>query len=368
MKNENRLVIEKSYAIRPESNGMTVYDKKKHKFFFFEGLTTEDVHREVPALDCAGFTAFMKVHEDRMTVNIRTDRPLYIGWQLSAECNLDCIYCFADTTLHQGNTTDIADVAKSILALEPVCVGLSGGEPTLNRKLPEIMELFKGRADCILNTNGTTPLLQHLVPQLKETGTLVRISIDSTSNSVQNALRPVKGNRALDFDQMRLIRKSVEMLLDADVPLEIHTVVSTRNMNNLEQTAEDLIAMGVRRWHLYRMDPSPKCADIYESIRVDHEEIAVCHQKLLEKYGSKLDITAATDVRAGSRERAILLIDSNGRFMVKGKNQAVIYVGRDPKAPTKEELVETMDFEVHKRCYYMNYVYQACTEKTASTR
>ena len=35
MKNENRLVIEKSYAIRPESNGMTVYDKKKHKFFFF---------------------------------------------------------------------------------------------------------------------------------------------------------------------------------------------------------------------------------------------------------------------------------------------------------------------------------------------
>ena len=209
MKNESRLVIEKSYAIRPESNGMTVYDKKKHKFFFFEGLTAEDVHREVPALDCAGFTAFMKAHEDCMTVNIRTDRPLYIGWQLSAECNLDCIYCFADTTLHQGNTTDIADVAKSILALEPACVGLSGGEPTLNHKLPEIMELFKDRADCILNTNGTTPLLQHIVPQLKETGTLVRISIDSTINSVQNALRPVKGHRALDFDQMRLIRRSV---------------------------------------------------------------------------------------------------------------------------------------------------------------
>ena len=105
--------------------------------------------------------------------------------------------------------------------------------------------------------------------------------------------------------------------------------------------------------------PSPKCADIYESIRVDHKEIAVCHRKLLEKYGGKLDITAAADVRTGSRERAILLIDSNGRFMVKGKNQAVIYVGRDPKAPTKEELLETMDFEVHKRCYYMNYAYQA---------
>jgi len=68
MKNENRLVIEKNYAIRPEPNGMTVYDKKKHKFFFFEGLTTEDVHREVPALDCAGFTAFMKAHEDRILV------------------------------------------------------------------------------------------------------------------------------------------------------------------------------------------------------------------------------------------------------------------------------------------------------------
>ena len=64
---------------------------------------------------------------------------------------------------------------------------------------------------------------------------------------------------------------------------------------------EDLMAMGVRRWHLYRMDPSPKCADIYESIRVDHQEIAVCHRKLLEKYGSKLDITAAADVRTGSR-------------------------------------------------------------------
>ena len=349
----NRLKIEKTYSIRTESRGLTVYDKSRHKFYYLEGMTAEDVKREVPALDVAGFETFMKNHENSLTPNPETDRPLYIGWQQSSECNLDCIYCFADNTLHQGNTADIAEVAKSVLALDPVCVGLSGGEPTLNKRLPEIMEMFQGRVDCILNTNGTTPLLQQLVPQLQQDGTLVRISIDSTENAVQNSLRPYKGNRSLDFDQMKLIRKSVELLLEADVPLEIHTVLSTRNVDHLDRTAEDLIAMGVRRWHLYRMDLSPKCADIYEEIRIAHDQIATIHQNLQERFGDRLDITAATST--ASREKAILLIDSTGRFMVKGKNQEVIFVGSDPKAPTPEEVLATVDFEVHKRCYYVNY-------------
>lgn len=356
MNNGNKLHIEKKYTIRPEPNGVTVYDKARHKFFFFEGLTTEDVKSEVPTLDAAGFEAFMKAHANRMTRNIGTDLPLYIGWQLSSECNLDCIYCFADHTLHQGNTADITEVARNILALNPVCVGLSGGEPTINNRLPEIIDLFQGKVDCILNTNGTTPLLQRIVPQLKAGGTLVRISIDSTRNSLQNALRPYKGNRSLDFDQMRLIRRSIELLLEAEVPLEIHTVVSTKNAEDLEHTAEDLIAMGVRRWHLYRMDPCPKCADIYEQIRVDHDKIAEYYKKLVEKFGDRLDITAATvPVSSGNREKAVLLVDSVGRFMVKGHNQQVCFVGENPKAPTKEELLATMNFDGHKMCYYMNY-------------
>ena len=353
MENASKLHIEKKYTVRPEPNGITVYDKTKHKFFFFEGLTTEDVSREAPSLNAAGFETFMKAHEDRMTKNIGTDRPLYIGWQLSSECNLDCIYCFADGTLHQGNKADIMEVAKNILALNPVCVGLSGGEPTLNKRLPDIIDLFKGQVDCILNTNGTTPLLQRIVPQLKEEGTLVRISIDSTRNNVQNALRPHKANRSLDFDQLSLIRKSIDLLQEAGIPLEIHTVVSTKNVDDLERTGEDLIAMGVKRWHLYKMDPNPKCADIYEQIRVDHAHIAEYYQKLTAKFGDRLDITAATDVSVGNRERAILLVDSTGRFMVKDRNQEVIYVGQDPKAPTMEELLTTMNFDIHKRCYYM---------------
>ncbi len=353
MKNGERLKIEKKYSVRQEPDGITIYDKSRHKFYFLQGLTAEDVIREAPALDQAGFEAFMKAHRDRATLNGGTRRPLYIGWQLSAECNLDCIYCFADTTLHQGNTEEIVEVAKSILALDPVCVGLSGGEPTLNKRLPEIMALFRGKVDCILNTNGTTPLLQRIVPQLKEDGTLVRISIDSTNNAVQNSLRPCKGNRSPDYDQMKLIRKSVDMLLEAEVPLEIHTVVSTRNVDDLERTAEDLIAMGVKRWHLYRMDPAPKSVDIYDQIRVDHEGVAACWRRLKEKFGDRLDITAAADARAGNREKAILLIDSKGRFMVKERNQQVVFIGRDPKAPTPEEVLQTMNFDVHKLCYYV---------------
>ncbi len=354
MENRERLKIEKKYLVRQEPNGITIYAKARHKFYFLEGLTTEDVKKEVPAQDQAGFEAFMKAHRDRATRNAGTDRPLYIGWQLSAECNLDCIYCFADTTLHQGNTEDIVEVAKNILAMNPVCVGLSGGEPTLNKKLPEIMELFRGRVDCVLNTNGTTPLLQQIVPQLKEDGTLVRISIDSTSNAVQNSLRPCKANRSLDFDQMKLIRRSVDMLLEAEVPLEIHTVVSTRNLDDLEKTAADLIAMGVKRWHLYRMDPAPKCMDIFDEIRVDHAGVGACYQRLKEKFGDRLDITAATDARTGNREKAVLLVDSRGRFMVKDKNQQIVFIGRDPRRPTPEEVLQTMHFEVHKLCYYVD--------------
>lgn len=143
------------------------------------------------------------------------------------------------------------------------------------------------------------------------------------------------------------------MLLDAEIPLEIHTVVTQKNKLYFDQTARDLIDMGVKRWHLYRLDKCPKCADIFEELVVGPNEIKEIYEELNRKYGDKLLITAVTSDLP--RPKAVLLVDSKGQFLVKDSSKGEIdYIGSDPCRPSLDELYEVMNWDLHQKCYYTN--------------
>ena len=341
------------FFVREERNGITVYDKLKHIYVFYEGLTIAGLE-EVHALESPQkLEEYLATQTDKRTKNIESDYPFYVGWQLSGNCNLDCIYCFAENKIHNKDTDDIMDVANTILSFHPVCVGLSGGEPTLNPRLADIMKLFNGKTNCVLNTNGTTPQLEKLLPVLKETNTFVRMTIDTFDNDLLNTLRPPVHMPKGGYDQISKFKKNIRLMQEAEVPFMIHTVITSKNLPTTEQIAEELIKLGIKRWHMYSVDYSEKCKDFFDEIKVTKDQMRVNHKNLVEKYGDRLEITSALS-EVSFRERAVLLVDSTGRFMVDTVKAGIVFIGEDPKHPTYEELMREMDYDLHKTCYITN--------------
>lgn len=354
MEKVNFITIGSRYRLRDEIGGVTVHDDIDHLYSYYENLFIEDIQSLVNPLTETSFSEFIATQADKKTTNIDSKYPFYLGWEVSGRCNLDCIYCFAENAIHTEDTDQIMKTAENILAINPLVVGLSGGEPTLNPKLPDIIKLFSGKVSLILNTNGTTQLLGRIVPLLKEAGVLVRLTVDALNNDLLNQVRPPVSMPSGGFDQVSILRKNIKLLVESDVNMMIHTVVTQQSKCFLEETAEELISLGVTRWHMYCVDSCFKCKDIFDDIHVDKAELRTICEELKVKYGDKLHITyPSSDIP--NRECAILLVDSTGRFFVNPNSQHVRFVGQDPTAPSIDEVLAELDYEKHKKCYLTNF-------------
>lgn len=350
------------YTLRNEQNGLTVHDRAEHLFYFYEGIFMEDLADNSGQIPDKSLENLTDGNRERLTKNVQSDNPFNICWMISGTCNLDCLYCFAENKMADAgkNRCDEKETARQILRLKPMCITLTGGEPTLNPKLGEILSLVKGETSTILDTNGTTPQLAKLIPALKEAGTAVRLTVDILDDDVLGRVRPriesgkKEGKTAEAEPQTAILKRNIEALLRAEIPVVIHSVLTRYTVGKLDETAEELIRLGVKRWHFYPVNWSMKCKDIYEEIKVGREEACNYADALAERYGNELKITCPRN-DIGFRERSVLLIDSSGRFLVDTVHDGSRFIGKDPTHPQKDEILSEMNFELHKQAYLCNF-------------
>ena len=350
-----------SYLLRNEHNGLTVYDRKNHLFYFYEGVFIEDLPDEDGQAEITGIRKLMAEKEDLLTTNVMSDGPFSICWLISGNCNLNCIYCFADNKMvaDHADSPDVTATAQHILGLKPLCITLTGGEPTLNPKLGDVLQILKGKAGTVLDTNGTTPQLMKLIPALKDTNTTVRLTVDILDNEILSRVRPRNtasecGAAESAYAQSELLRRSIRALTEAGIPLVVHTVLTRYTIGKLEATAEELIRLGVRRWHFYPVNYSKKCSSFYDMIKVSRQEACDYTDALADRFGKDLRITCPRN-DIGNRERAVLMVDSSGRFCVDTIQNGCLYPGKDPFFPKKEEILAVLDYELHKQAYLCNF-------------
>lgn len=362
-----KLNVGSRYILRNEYNGVTVYNREENMHRFYEGIFIEELKEKFSREGTDAVQTFMSENADRMTRNVQSDNPFFICWLLSGSCNLDCIYCFAEDKMHRGKVApahpeafcDETETAETILKLNPISVGLTGGEPTLNPKLEEILRFLRGKAATVLDTNGTTPQLQKLIPLLKENHTTVRLTVDILDDEILHLVRPeyhVTGcnHSTGTFSQTQILKKNIRSIVEAGIPLVIHTVLTRYNIGKLEKTAEMLIRLGVKRWHFYPVNYSEKCSTMFDTIRVSRQEACDYTDLLREKYGRDLTITCPRN-DVGFRERLILMVDCHGRFLVDTVYHGSAFIGRDPCHPEKEEILSMMNFDGHKEAYVANF-------------
>jgi cyclic pyranopterin phosphate synthase len=184
-------------------------------------------------------------------------RPLHdLRISLLDRCNFRCPYCMPEDEFHadyqflkrQERLThaEIVRVASVAVRLGVTKLRLTGGEPLLDRKVPELVQALAridGVDDLALTTNGT--LLADYAERLAEAGLKrVTVSLDSLDESV---FRRMSGNRG----DLGRVLKGIEAAERAGlVPVKINTVVQ-RGVN--DHTVLDLLAHFRRTGRVVRL-------------------------------------------------------------------------------------------------------------------
>lgn len=366
------LNVDTRYILRNEYNGVTVYSREENMYRFYEGVFIEELMETINHGGRDAVQKHMAENAHRMTKNVQSDNPFFICWLISGSCNLDCIYCFAENKMpgrsvssgHMDGSRDELETAETLLKLKPMCIGLTGGEPTLNPRLRDVLRFLRSKAATVLDTNGTTPQLRKLIPLLAESHTTVRLTVDILDDEILGLIRPRYhgpessspkcGKSVEPFSQVEILKMNIRAIVEAGIPLVIHSVLTRHNIGKLEKTAETLIGLGVKRWHFYTVNYSEKCKAFFDDIQVSRQEACDYTDMLREKYGRDLTIICPRN-DIGFRERLTLMVDCHGRFLVDTVYHGSAFIGVDPCHPKKEEILSMMNFEGHKEGYLSNF-------------
>ena len=176
-----------------------------------------------------------------------------VAWELTRNCNLNCIHCRAKATLgpHQGELTteECKKIIDDIFSFASPIVILTGGEPLMRDDLFEIIRYGNEKGlRLVIAVNGTL-LDKEKALKLKELGIKrVSMSVDGKDRHSHDSFRGVRGS----FDA---VVNAAEILNNIGLPFQINTTVTRLNVDDLGEIYEFVKAIGAVAWHVFLLVP-----------------------------------------------------------------------------------------------------------------
>lgn len=121
--------------------------------------------------------------------------PYMLEWRLTDACNMRCKYCSEYKPEYED--IDYSEVLDRILKLRPKFIWFGGGEPTIVKQLPEIMEKLKKEINphIGINTNLTIPeVVSRIMPFIDD----LIVSIDTADERVCKEYRGIDPRVIID--------------------------------------------------------------------------------------------------------------------------------------------------------------------------
>lgn len=170
-------------------------------------------------------------------------------------CNFRCPFCQnADLVLNPNSQPLISEeevlnhLSKRKGITKGVCI--TGGEPTLQKDLPDFIKKIKELGLLVkLDSNGYRP---EIIEALIEDNLLDYIAMD-----IKSSITGYSRVAGVDVDTEK-IRKSISLIMNSGVPCEFRTTV-VRELHNTE-TMKDIatLIMGADRYYLQRYEDSER--------------------------------------------------------------------------------------------------------------
>jgi len=207
--------------------------------------------------------------------------PLYIAWQITNECNLNCLHCIEESGPGKAFKDELSDqqifsVLEQVMAANVPYISFSGGEPMLHPRFFEMVEYVCDREGNLkIETNG-----HYLTPEacarLKLAGVkAVQVSLDGVSPETFGPLR-IRG----DFDTAV---QGIRNLKAAGVPIEINYSPTRFNADAIGEAVDLAYDLGAYSFYTGRTMYTGNAVKSWKKMSPTDEQYVTFFKVLKEK-------------------------------------------------------------------------------------
>lgn len=268
--------------------------------------------------------------------------PVLLNIDLTLKCNMDCPHCVAKDfdELVDLHVTD--ELINWINDSPFLVIVITGGEPLLPEFEENLIILLRKikKKGLIIDTNGTIIPSKSVVNAIKETNTLVRISMDSVSADIEGKYRKYNASlKSVAPENVAYYNKKFDLIdffKKEKILFAIQTVLSESNKNEIELMVDKFLSVhSIRKWYIQKFIPAHKC--ISENLALSKEEYNIKTKKLKTQC-KKHDIECIT--KKDLRHNCVFLLVGNGTLYTQSQEPGK----KIPIATIYDKEIEYFDF------------------------
>lgn len=193
--------------------------------------------------------------------HVKANKPIVV-WNLTKQCNLKCVHCYASATNKPMEGELNTDQGKALL--EDISnygcpvVLFSGGEPFLRKDLIELIEYADSlNLRPVISTNGTLITEEKALAAKKAGVKYIGVSLDGLMET-NDKFRGVEG-------AFNMAIRGMKNSLKAKIKTGLRFTLTKYNRTDLPEVLLKLQEIGVNRCCVYHLDYSGRGKEISES-------------------------------------------------------------------------------------------------------
>ncbi|HTV82182.1 MAG TPA: TIGR04053 family radical SAM/SPASM domain-containing protein [Acidobacteriaceae bacterium] len=180
--------------------------------------------------------------------------PFLAIWETTQACDLACKHCRASAQplahSSQLTTAEAEDLIDQVAAMQVPLFVFTGGDPL---KRPDIFHLIehasKQGVHAALTPSATPLLTREAIFRMKESGLArLAVSLDGSVPEIHDGIRGIPGTWARTLE-------AIEWANEANLPIQVHTVVSRLNIDDLVRLSVLLTEKQIVMWSFFFLVP-----------------------------------------------------------------------------------------------------------------
>ncbi len=245
----------------------------------------------------------------------RCDTPCEMFLALTNACNFRCIYCFnssGENSRKEIGTEKWLQFIRQAGGLEVMKCTLTGGEPMLYEGFFDILEeLEKQKIMPYPCTNGSL-IDDTAISKFRHFGVRsLQISMDTADPEIHHKLTATQ-------DTFGRVVKAIESLADADIEVNVKSVLTPYNLGHIEKFTALCSQIGVHRLTLDRYDVS-MCGRGGSGLLITErqmEKVRDCILEYQKKSASEMIVEAVSQPKRWKKEKDIVFCGAFRRSLV----------------------------------------------------
>ena len=238
----------------------------------------------------------------------------YICFEVSAICNMDCKFCFANwrENRKQLPLEKVKTIIDKLKEYGIEAINLTGGDPLLRNDIVDICKYCKDKGIMtIISTNGIELMNKKEVLKYIDS---INLPLDSFDSNIHNEMRPcaVKNHHKLILELIDYINDNYP-----SIKIKINTMVGKLNISGIINIGK-LIEGKVYSWKLGKFLSSGYGKGFEEMFSITNEEYEEAVNKCKEKYKNSNIIEQ--EYKIADEEVFNIFIDCFGKINIHTKD------------------------------------------------